>query len=86
MGVDVSTGQSDDFSAFSVICLDSEEGEEQVAEYYGKLPPDELANFVWHAGTRYNAYVVVDITGGVGLPTSSKIKRNGIYAITLSPW
>jgi len=77
MGVDVSTGQSDDFSAFSVICLDGEEGEEQVAEYYGKLPPDELANFVWHAGTRYNAYVVVDITGGVGLPTSLKLKEMG---------
>jgi hypothetical protein len=77
MGVDVSTGQSDDFSAFSVICLDGEEGEEQVAEYYGKLPPDELANFVWHAGTRYNAYVVIDITGGVGLPTSLKLKEMG---------
>ena len=77
MGVDVSTGQSDDFSAFSVICLDGEEGEEQVAEYYGKLPPDELANFVWHAGIRYNAYVVIDITGGVGLPTSLKLKEMG---------
>ena len=77
MGVDVSTGQSDDFSAFSVICLDCEEGEEQVAEYYGKLPPDELANFVWSVGRRYNAYVVIDITGGVGLPTSLKLKEMG---------
>tara|TARA_R110001583_G_scaffold93302_3_gene236151 strand:- start:3515 stop:5284 length:1770 start_codon:yes stop_codon:yes gene_type:complete len=77
MGVDVSTGQSDDFSAFSVICLDCEDGEEQVAEYYGKMPPDELANYVWHAGTRYNAYVIIDITGGVGLPTSLKLKEMG---------
>ncbi len=77
LGVDVSTGQSDDFSAFSVVCLDCEEGEEQVAEYYGKMPPDELATFVWHVGTRYNAYVIVDITGGVGLPTSLKLKEMG---------
>ena len=77
MGVDVSTGQSDDFSAFSVICLDCEDGEEQVAEYYGKMPPDELANFVWSVGRRYNAYVVIDITGGVGLPTSLKLKEMG---------
>ena len=77
MGVDVSTGQSDDFSAFSVICLDCEEGEEQVAEYYGKMPPDELASFVWIIGRRYNAYVVIDITGGVGLPTSLKLKEMG---------
>ena len=84
MGVDVSTGQSDDFSAFTVICLDGEEGEEQVAEYYGKLPPDELANFVWHAGIRYNAYVVIDITGGVGSTNIIKTKRNGVLTITLS--
>lgn len=77
MGVDVSTGQSDDFSAFSIICLDSDEGEEQVAEYYGKMPPDELANYVWQVGNRYNAYVVIDITGGVGLPTSLKLKEMG---------
>ena len=77
MGVDVSTGQSDDFSAFSVICLDGEEGEEQVAEFYGKMPPDELANYVWQVGIRYNAYVVIDITGGVGLPTSLKLKEMG---------
>jgi hypothetical protein len=51
MGVDVSTGQSDDFSAFAVICLDCEEGEEQVAEYYGKLPPDELAEFCLVSGS-----------------------------------
>ena len=77
MGVDVSTGQSDDFSAFSVLCLDCIEGEEQVVEYYGKMPPDELANFAWHVGTRYNAYIVIDITGGVGLPTSLKLKEMG---------
>ena len=77
MGVDVSTGQSDDFSAFSVVCLDCEDGEEQMAEYYGKMPPDELANYVWSVGRRYNAYVVIDITGGVGLPTSLKLKEMG---------
>lgn len=77
LGADVSTGQSDDFSAFSVVCLDCEDGEEQVAEYYGKMPPDELANFIWMVGGRYSAYVVVDITGGVGLPTTLKLKQMG---------
>ena len=39
MGVDVSRGDSEDFSTFQILDFDTRE---QVAEYVGKLPPDTL--------------------------------------------
>ena len=37
MGVDVSRGDSDDFTSFIIIDFDERE---QVLEYLGKIPPD----------------------------------------------
>jgi len=39
MGVDVSRGDSEDFSSFQIIDFDERE---QVAEFVGKLPPDTI--------------------------------------------
>jgi hypothetical protein len=51
---------------------------EQVAEYYGKKSPQELALIVNHYGRHYNyAYTVVDITGGYGSSTVDKLKEIG---------
>lgn len=71
MGVDVSSGQSDDFSSFNVIDFDDRE---QVLEYVGKIAPDDLASVVYKWATLYNAFIVVDITGGWGGGTSKKLK------------
>jgi len=51
---------------------------EQVAEYMGKLTPQELAEVIYHYGKKYNdAYCVVDITGGYGIGTVEKLIEFG---------
>ena len=46
---------------------------EQVMEYQGKVPPDLLAELIYEYGTLYNAYTIVDITGGMGVATVLKL-------------
>jgi hypothetical protein len=70
MGIDVSSGQSDDYSSFSILDFDEKE---QVAEFFGKIPPDELADIAYPYAVQYNAFVVVDITNGWGGQTSKKL-------------
>lgn len=51
---------------------------EQVAEYYGKVTPQMLAEIAYQYGKRYNdAYCVVDITGGYGVQTVEKLLEIG---------
>lgn len=50
----------------------------QVAEYYGKLTPQQLAEVSYQFGKKYNyAYTVVDITGGHGVHTIEKLMEFG---------
>jgi hypothetical protein len=72
MGVDVSRGDSDDFSSINIIDFDSRE---QVLEYIGKIPPDDLASVAYKWGILYNAFIVIDITGGMGVATSRKLQE-----------
>ena len=74
MGVDVSRGDSEDFSTFQIIDFDTRE---QVAEYVGKLPPDTLAEICFKWGNMYNAFIVIDITGGMGVTTSLRLRELG---------
>jgi len=73
MGVDVSRGDSEDFSSINIIDFDDRE---QVAEYIGKIPPDDLAAVAYKWGILYgNAFIVTDITGGMGVATSRKLQE-----------
>lgn len=74
MGVDVSRGDSEDFSTFQIIDFDTRE---QVAEFIGKLPPDTLAEVCFKWGNMYNAFIVIDITGGMGVTTSLRLRELG---------
>jgi hypothetical protein len=74
MGVDVSRGDSEDFSSIQIIDFDERE---QVLEYVGKTPPDILAEIAYKWATMYSAYIVVDITGGMGVSTSRKLQELG---------
>ena len=74
MGVDVSRGDSEDFSSFQIIDFDTRE---QVAEFVGKLPPDTMAEICFKWANMYSAYIVVDITGGMGVSTSRKLQELG---------
>jgi hypothetical protein len=78
MGVDVSRGDSEDYSTFQVIDFETRE---QVAEYIGKLPPDTLAELCYKWGLMYSAFIVVDITGGMGVTTSRKLQELGYKSL-----
>jgi hypothetical protein len=71
MGVDVSRGDSEDFSSIQIIDFDDRE---QVFEYVGKIPHDALAEIAYKWGMMYNAFIVVDITGGMGITTVRKLQ------------
>jgi hypothetical protein len=72
MGVDVSRGDSEDFSCIQIIDFDNKE---QVLEYVGKVPPDVIAEIAYKWGNMYNAYCVIDITGGMGVSTARKMQE-----------
>jgi len=74
MGIDVSRGDSEDFSSITIIDFDERE---QVMEYLGKIPPDELADIAFKWGVMYKAFTVVDITGGMGIATVRKMQEMG---------
>jgi hypothetical protein len=72
MGVDVSRGDSEDFSSINIIDFDDRE---QVVEYVGKIPPDSLAEIAYRWGTLYSCFIGIDITGGMGIATSRKLQE-----------
>jgi hypothetical protein len=74
MGIDVSRGDSEDFTTFNIIDFDERE---QVLEYLGKIPPDVAAEVAMKWAVMYNAFVVIDITGGMGVSTSRKLQELG---------
>ena len=58
---------------------------EQVAEYYGKITPQHLAEIAYQYGKRYNnAYAIIDITGGYGIQTVEKLIEYGYENIHYS--
>ena len=74
LGCDVSRGDAEDFTSIVIIDFDSRC---QVAEYLGKIPPDLAADIIYKWGSMYKAYVVTDITGGMGVATSRKLQELG---------
>jgi hypothetical protein len=58
---------------------------EQVAEYYGKVSPQVLADIAYNYGKKYNnAYTVIDVSGGWGTYTAEKLLENGYNNIHYS--
>lgn len=86
MGVDVSRGDSEDFSCIQIIDFDERE---QVLEYVGKVPPDVIAEIAYKWGSMYNAFCVIDITGGMGVSTARKMQEmsypSGLYVDNVDP-
>lgn len=73
MAVDTSSGGSYDFSAIQIICIDDFA---QVAEYQGKIAPNELAVEAYRAGRVFNtALAVPEITGGYGFSVIQELTR-----------
>ena len=74
MGIDVSRGDSEDYSCIEIIDFDSRE---QVLEYVGKVPPDILADIAYKWGIMYSALCVIDLTGGMGVATARRLQELG---------
>jgi hypothetical protein len=74
MGMDVSRGDSEDFTSLVIIDFDERE---QVLEYVGKIPPDVAAEVAYKWGMMYNAFIVIDITGGMGVASARKLQEMG---------
>lgn len=71
-GLDVSRGDSEDATGFCIIDYDTFE---QVVEYHGKIPPDVAAMLVEKYSKMYNALTTFDITGGMGIAATAKLKE-----------
>ena len=74
MGIDVSRGDSEDYTTFTIIDFETRE---QVLEYLCKVPPDVVAEIAFKWATMYSAFIVIDITGGMGVSTSRKLQELG---------
>jgi len=74
LAADPSSGSSDDFAG---ICIWDYTTGNQVAEYHSKVAPDVLGEICFHYGQSYNAFIVVDITGGWGASVVLKLIELG---------
>jgi hypothetical protein len=86
MSADPSSGSSDDFAG---VCIWDFTTGNQVAEYHGKVAPDVLGEICKYYGESYDAFIVVDITGGWGASVVLKLielgypKRRLYYDVTV---
>jgi hypothetical protein len=74
MAADPSSGSSDDSAG---ICIWDFTTGNQVAEYHGKVAPDVLGEICNYYGQSYDAFIVVDITGGWGASVVLKLIELG---------
>jgi hypothetical protein len=73
IGVDSSSGVSADYSAIQVVDV---EEHEQVAEWQGKVDPDQLATAAFITACVYNgAQIVPEITGGWGFAVTKRLQQ-----------
>jgi intein/homing endonuclease len=74
IAADVARGDADDFSTFQVIDTTVDE---QVAEFQGKVPPDQLADLMIEFGLRFNKALLCPELNSYGLMTSTALKKSG---------
>ena len=78
LAADVARGDGSDFSTIQII---DAVNLKQVAEYKGKVSPDQFANIIFRAAVEYNmAYVAVECNS-FGLVTSLKLKNDLNYPV-----
>lgn len=74
LAADASSGSADDSAG---VCIYDYTTGNQVAEYQGKVAPDVLGEICNYYGQSYDAFIVVDITGGWGASTVLKLIELG---------
>jgi len=77
VSVDVSRGDGKDYQAIIVLSVNDWV---QVAEYKGLIPTNELGILTTEIAKNYNnAHIIVDLTGGYGIPVTNEILLNQKY-------
>lgn len=74
ISADVARGDGADFSAFHVFDITTAE---QVAEFKGKVPPDQFATILAEAGKRYNNALICPENNTYGYATIMKLVESG---------
>jgi hypothetical protein len=74
LSVDVSSGSSDDYCGLHIVDYTDRV---LVAEYQGKIAPDVAGEMAKFYGDKYDAFIVVDTTGGYGVATILKLIELG---------
>ena len=74
IAADIARGDAADYSAFQVIDVSNSE---QVAEYKGKLPPDQFAVLLAEAGKRYGNALICPENNTYGYATIMKLVEIG---------
>ena len=74
IGADVARGDAQDYSAFNVINIDTDE---VVADFRGKCSPDKFAALLLEVGEQYNNALVCQELNNVGVVTAIKLKESG---------
>lgn len=74
ISADISRGDADDYSAFHVIDTTSDE---VVAEFQGKIPPEQLSDLMMDVGFRYNRAMICPELNSFGLLTANALKKAG---------
>lgn len=81
ISADVSRGDAADFSAFHVIDINESE---QVCEFKGKIPPDQLGILLAEYGNRYNKALICPENNTYGFSTITKLRDIGYPNIHLN--
>ncbi|MHB8407937.1 MAG: terminase large subunit domain-containing protein [Acidiferrobacterales bacterium] len=74
VGADVARGDGKDYSSAEVFDIDTME---QVAEYYGKIPPDDFAKVLITMGKNYNKALLVVENNTIGLAALEHVRLLG---------
>ena len=81
ISADVARGDGKDFSAAHVWDV---EKMEQVAEYKGKIPPDEFGELLCRMGSDYNGAIIVVENNSMGLSCLDRIRLNEYHSVYYS--
>jgi len=74
ISADISRGDASDYSAFHIFDINTSE---QVAEYKGKIPPDQFAVLLAEAGNRYGEALICPENNTYGYATVMKLVEIG---------
>jgi hypothetical protein len=68
---DISRGDGDDYSCCHIINMSTDE---QVAEFYGKIPPDKFADLMVLYALKYNNALIINELNSIGIAASIKLR------------